>query len=101
MIVKHTTGSTLVEVLCIIVIISVLASILLPATKRAYLSIKNRSVWVSVYSRNRIINHDDVWYLTNNVDDAFHLLYGKKRKYSDLDPELVKSWKRHMGDTIK
>ena len=98
---RHTTGSTLIEVMCVIAIISVLASILIPSTKRAYANIKNRSVWVSVYSRNRILNHDDVWYLTNNVDDAFHALYGKKRKYSDLDPELVKAWQRHMRDPVK
>jgi prepilin-type N-terminal cleavage/methylation domain-containing protein len=76
---RSTTGVSLIELLCVITIITILAALMLPAVMRAYLKVQGMSQEME-------------------ADEVFHLLTTEARRYCAANPQYVFSSKEDFVD---
>jgi hypothetical protein len=95
---RHS-ASTLLELLCVIAILALLAGALLPSVSRAYGNLRARWAWVGYYRQMRVSYAEDggasrsVEWLNLSSDKAFDKLYPDFTRYGDVPKETIAIWK--------
>lgn len=96
---RRLSASTLLELLCVIAILALLAGALLPSASRAYGDTRARLAWVNYYRQMRVSYAEDggatrsVEWLSLSSDQAFRKLYPYYKRYEDVPKKTIAMWK--------